>query len=149
MATKKKTTLDLVEDMRRYGDPQVIPVTNRKVRVKAVNAADLLREGKVPDILTPLVVKAVYQDVSDRELREFVGQPRAKIEDALAMADAVDYIVEKHLVSGAKLSELTPAEKRWIFRLVMGSAESLVNFRLDETSDVESVPESDEVQSTS
>lgn len=143
---KEKTILELIEDMRRYGDPQTLPVTFRKVRVRSADAKALLKEGNLPDILTPMVVKSVYQDISDRELREFLGKPVTKVEDALAMADAIDYVVEKHLVSGAKPGDLTPAEKRWVFRLVMGSAESLVTFRLDETPDVESVPEGDEVQ---
>lgn len=145
---KEKTVLELIEDMHRYGDPQTLPVTMRKVRVKSADAKALLKEGNLPDILTPLVVKSIYQDLTDTELRKFLAEPRAKVEDALAMADAIDYVVEKHLVSGAKLSELTSAEKRWIFRLVMGSAESLVTFRLEEEPDVEPVPEGDEVRET-
>ena len=143
---KQMSMVELLEQMKRYGNPQTMPATGREIRVRSVDAADLLREGKLPDILTPLVVKSIYQDLSDREVREFLGQPRVGVEDALAMLEAIDFIVEKTLVSGAKPSDLTLEEKRWIFRLAMGPAELLVTFRFDQTVDVESVAEGNEVR---
>lgn len=149
--TKKKSPrqiTDILQDMPTKGIEHKIPGTDRLVHLRTIDAPKLLRSGKVPDILTPLVVRAVYQDVSDREVREFMKKPGANVEEALQMAEAIDYIVENAIVSGAKVSDLTMGERRWIFRLAMGEAELLATFRYDEDADVESVDESNEVQQT-
>lgn len=145
MAKKELTEVELLEQMKRYGNPQIIPGTKRQVRVKTLEARELLADTKMPDILTPLVIKSVYQDLSDREVREFLGQPKVGVVEALALMDSIDYIVEKALVSGAKPSDLTLAEKRWVFRLVMTPAELLISFHYDEDPDVGAVDEGENV----
>lgn len=147
MAAKKKekTQLELLEHMKRYGDPQTLPRTGRQVHLRTVNTKELLADDKLPDILTPLIVKSVYMDLTDNELRQFVEQQKGSKKEALDLLDSIDYVVTKTIVSGAKLDDLTLAEKRWVFRLVMGPAELLINFRLDEESDVEPVDEGEDV----
>jgi hypothetical protein len=135
-----------LSDMHSRGIEQTMPGTNRTIRIRHLDAVHMLREGKMPDILTPLVIKSVYQDVSDRELREFLGAHKGSADDALSFAETVDYVVSKSIADGTKLDSLTMNEKRWIFRLAMGPAELLLNFRDDEDADVESVDEGDEVQ---
>lgn len=152
MATKKvekqKTQVELLSEMHSRGTAQKIPGTDRIVRLRALDAPTLLREGKVPDILTPLVTKAIYQDLSDRELRDFVGQAKGSTQEALALVDAMDFVAEKGIADNTKVKELTLGEKRWIFRLVMGPAEMLVTFRYDSDADVEPVVEVEDVQPT-
>lgn len=137
-----------IDHMNRYGTEQILPGTGRRVKLRSLDAESLLRDGKMPDLLTPLVIKSVYQELSDRELREFVGSQRGSIPEALSLLETIDFVVEKTLVSGATTKSLTLAEKRWIFRLVMGPAELLITFRLDETPDVEPMDEGDEVRAT-
>jgi hypothetical protein len=143
---KKFSGAEQIDKMNKEGLEQVMPGTDRVLKIRTLDTPALLRSGKVPDILTPLVVKSIYQDLSDRELRDFLGQKHSNPQDALAMLDAVDYVVEKSVVSGAKVQDLTLAEKRWIFRLAMGPAELLITFRFDSEPDVESVAEGDEVR---
>lgn len=143
---KKFDGASLLESMNRFGIEQTMPGTGRKVKLRTLDAESLLQEGKMPDLLTPLVVKSIYQELSDRELREFVGGVKSTPLEALALIETMDFVVGKTLVSGATLKSLTLAEKRWIFRLVLGPAELLITFRLDETPDVESVAEGDEVR---
>lgn len=138
--------LKLLQEMREKGIEQRIPGTDRIVRLRVLDAPALLREGKMPDILTPLVIRSVYQDLEDEQVREFLGQPKSSVSDALSFLEAIDYVCEKTIMDGTSLSDLTPAEKRWIFRLVMGPAEILITFRYEPELDVEGVDEGDEVR---
>lgn len=135
-STKKSTASELMHEMLTKGAEQKIPGTDRVVRVRTVDAPTLLRSGKVPDILTPLVMKTIYTELSDKELREFLRTGKDTVVDALAMADALNFIAKESLMDGTKVEELTMGEKRWLFRLAMGPAELLINFRYDEDADV-------------
>lgn len=146
--TQEKTIPELLQEMKAKGIEHKIPATDRVVRLRTLDAPALLKEGKMPDILTPLVIKSVYQEVSDREMREFLGQKHTGAEDALKMIEAMDYVVQKSITDGTKPEDLTLGEKRWIFRLAMGPAELLVTFRYDEDADVESVDEGEDLPQT-
>lgn len=151
MAKKTEKTLTPAEQLKLIqsgGVEQTMPGTGRVVKLRNLNAKDLLQDAKLPDILTPLVVKSVYQDTTDREIRELLGNQRSGTDDALKMLDTIDYVVGKAIADGTKVDDLTLAEKRWIFRLALGPAELLITFRLDEESDVEPVAEGDKVQPT-
>lgn len=143
---KKQTPLELLREMRLHGVEQKLPGTQRIVKLRAVDAPTLLREGKMPDILTPLVVKSIYQELSDTELRAFLGDARSGIDDALTMLDTIEFVVQSCIMDDTEVQDLTLAEKRWIFRLVMGPAELLITFRWEEELDVEHLAEGDEVQ---
>lgn len=136
-------TWQKVAVMRAQGVEQTLGTSGRVVRLRAVEPAALLRKGNVPDILTPLLIKSVYQPLDDPELREFLDTPLGKIEDALAMADTLDLIASVAIADGTKVEELSLSEKRWIFRLVLSPAEFLVTFRYQPLADVELVDESE------
>jgi hypothetical protein len=147
----KKQPMEYAErlhEMRLKGTEYKVPGTNRIVRLRALDAPTLLREGKLPDILTPLVVKSVYQELTDREMKEFVGAQRGNAQEALNMIDAMDFVVKKSIADGTKIEDLTLAEKRWIFRMAMGPAELLITFRYDKELDVEPVAEGEDLRET-
>ena len=144
---KEQTPVERLAEMNSKGIEQTMPGTGRVVRIRTVNSVDLLRSGNVPDILTPLIVKSVYQELNDNDTRRFLENAKDKVEDALARADALDFICEKAIADGTKVKDLTIGEKRWIFRLVLGPAELLITFRLEQEPDVEAVDESQDVQS--
>jgi hypothetical protein len=143
---KKLTPVEALEEMKSRGTEIEIPGTGRLVRLRTLDAESLLREGKIPDILTPLVIKSVYEELSDREVRSVLAQSRGSKEDALAMMEAIEFVAEKSIADSTKVKGLTLGEKRWIFRLAMEPAELLVTFRYDPNADVEPVVEGDEVQ---
>lgn len=144
----KATIPERLKEMRSKGYEVSLPYTERKIRLKAVDAPTLLRAGNIPDMLTPLVTKTIYEDLKDREIRDFLTVNRGDVKEALDLADAVDFIVKHTIADGTKVEDLTPAEKRWVFRLVMEPAEYLVTFREDEDVDVGPVATGDEVQQT-
>ena len=140
------TELELLKEMKERGIEQIIPGTNRLIRLKTVDAQSFLRSGNMPDILTPLVVRSVYADLSDDEVRSFLGKPKESIPDAIALLDTIDFVCTKTIMDGTPLEELTLGEKRWIFRLVMSPAELLISFRYDPELDVEFVDEVEDVR---
>ena len=143
---KDQTIAERVGEMNSKGWTQIMPGTNREIRLRTVDCVELLREGKVPDILTPLIVKSVYQELGDSDTRRYLEASREKVEDAISLADSIDFICTKAITDGTKVKDLTMAEKRWIFRLVLGPAELLVTFRLEQDDDVEIVDEGQDVQ---
>lgn len=146
---KQQKPVDFVEgqrEMRAKGIEQIIPGTQRVVRLRTLDSATLLREGKMPDILTPLVVKSVYQDLTDNEVRKFVEKERGNPAEALEFIDVLDFVASKSIADGTRVEDLTIPEKRWIFRLAMGAAELLIFFRYEPESDVAVVDESEDVQ---
>lgn len=143
---KEKTTPELLAEMNSRGIEFKIPGSDRIVRIRNLDAPTLLREGKMPDILTPLVIKSIYQEISDKEIRDFLGQNKTSANDALALLETIDFVVERVLVDGAKVKDLTLGEKRWLFRVAMEPAELLVTFRYDPNDDVADMDESGEVR---
>ena len=140
------TTVDRLREMHSRGVEQVLPNTERKIRLRTVDAVELLRENKMPDILTPLVMSTIYDETTNvRALREFTAQDRGSREAALDMVDALDFVVAKAIADDTKVSELTLPEKKWIFQLALGPAQILANFRQEQESDVEALAEGNEV----
>lgn len=125
--------------MRLTGWEQIIPTTGRRVRLRTIEPADLLRSGECPDILTPLVLRCIYQELTDRELREWLEKPLAQVDDALKYMEMLDLVVAKGIADDTVVSALSLGEKKWIFRFVLGTAEILVTFRYEPQSDVATV----------
>lgn len=148
MAKKPVVSIsDKLRDMRKNGAVQVLPGTHRTIRLRSVDATDLLRENKMPEILTPLVVSTIYEESSNpRKYRDYLAQDRGSIEGAVEFLDSVEFIVKKAIADDTKVEELTLPEKKWIFQLALGPAELLTNFRLTEESDVETVADGEELQ---
>lgn len=143
-----QTTAMAIQAMRENGVEHTIPTTERVLLLRSLEPADLLRDGKMPDLLTPLVVRSVYEDVSDKAVVDYLEGVRTTKEEALAFLDSLDYIARKSIMDGTKVEDLILSEKRWIFRLVMGPAEFLATFRYEPPSNVELVDEGDEVLET-
>lgn len=140
---------DNLQTLQSSGIEQVMPGTHRKVKLRQVSVEELVRENKMPDILTPLIISAVYTDLGGRHIQDYLSQDRGSVEGATQLLDSINFIVSKALVDPKQLSELTLPEKKWIFQLVLGPAEFLANFRLEQEPDVESVAEGEDVQQAS
>ena len=140
--------------MRERGVLQTLP-SGRVVRLRTVTPDRLLRAGKVPDILTPLVIKMIYEEVANEELDAFLAA-KTKIADALATVESLRVVCEAGLLdprvvdasTGSALADdeisiddLTLAERGWIFKLVFQSTEVLQRFRLGQAPDVDAVPD--------
>lgn len=140
--------VELIAQMREKGVEQMLPPTERKILLRSLDVETLLLQGKVPDILTPLVIKSVYQDMDDDSLIDFLKAKEVSVGEAIKHLEAIDYVVELCIADDTRVKDLTIGERRWIFRLVMMPAEILVTFRFQPFADVESLPEGDQVRET-
>lgn len=142
----KKNIPERLKIMRKEGYPVTLPHTERKIKLRAVEAKSLLLENKMPDLLTPLVIKAVYSDLTGDDMKNFLNKTGEEVKEALDFAESIDYICSLAIADDTPLEDLVSSEKRWVFRLVLGPAELLVTFREDEDADVGTVAEGERIQ---
>jgi hypothetical protein len=146
-AAVKVSIPERLREMKARGIEQVLPGTDRVIRLRSVQAVDLLKEDKMPDILTPLIMSQIYdENQNPRGLRDFTTQDRGGRADALKMVEALDFIAEKSIADDTKVEDLLLSEKKWIFQLALGPAQILANFRSEQEPGVEALAEGDEVQ---
>jgi hypothetical protein len=134
---------DKMKVMKRDGWEQTL-TSGRTVRLRALEPHVLLRDGDCPDLLTPMLIRSLYEG-QDAAAREFLQAPLPGTAEALAFVDAIDRIVAKSLADGTDVADLTIGEKKWIFRLALGGAELLISFRLQPQGDVAIVEEGEPV----
>lgn len=147
-APKVKEEFDipaLLKEMRNKGIEQEMLDTGRKIRLRHLDAGELLADNKMPDELTPLVVRSVYDDIGDDIIMKHLKKERTTRDEALAHIATLNYIAGKAIMDDTKVEDLTLQEKRWIFRLVMGPADTLATFRLRQDPDVGSVDSGEDV----
>lgn len=139
--------------MREQGVPQTL-LSGRKVKMRAVTPDKLLRGGRVPDILTPLVLKMLKGEVENEEIDNFYGQERDEVKDNLAMIDSVNVVCEAALVyprvvdmpegdDEISIDDLSLTDRFWIFKLAFQPAEVLSRFRLESLANVDSSADSE------
>jgi hypothetical protein len=122
--------------------------TGRRVRLRTLEPDMLLREGDIPDVLTPLLLRSLYGDDRNQAVKEFLEQPFGTKEDAFAYVEMLNLICAKSICDSTKVEELTLAEKRLIFRFGLGSSELLTEFVYKPPPVVAAVAEVNDVPST-
>jgi hypothetical protein len=132
--------------MREQGWEQTFS-TGRRVRLRTLEPDMLLKDGDIPDVLTPLLLRSLYGDDRNTAVKEFMDQPFGTKEDAFAYVEMLNLICAKSICDGTKVEELTLAEKRLVFRFALGCSELLVEFEYKPPPDVASVAQGDDVPS--
>jgi hypothetical protein len=134
----QEPTIPTVEELKRAydeGTPQTL-LSGLQVQMRSVRPELLLRSGKLPDILTPIVLKTLYESATE-ELDAYLFDQREQAEDALKMIEGVDAVCEQALVDPSIVPYLSLNDRMWIFKLAFMPAEVLSRFRLGQTRDVE------------
>jgi hypothetical protein len=132
--------------MRESGWEQTFS-TGRRVRLRTLEPDMLLKDGDIPDVLTPLLLRSLYGDDRNTAVKEFMDQPLGTKQDAFAYVEMLNLICAKSICDGTKVEELTLAEKRLVFRFALGSSELLVEFEYKPPPDVASVAQGNDVPS--
>lgn len=145
-----------IDDLRRAyeeGVPQTL-LSGVEVQMRPVRPDALLISGKIPDILTPLVLgmlfpqeqgkEQVFPDEVRNPVDDFLQKERAKAADAVEFVRAVDAVCEAALLDPSIVPYLSLADRMWIFRLAFMPAEVLSTFRLGQAADVGAVDGSQE-----
>jgi hypothetical protein len=126
-----------------------LPVSRRLVRLRTVRPDMLLRRGKIPDILTSLVVDLIYGKATNDEIIAFLG-PREQAEEAVEMMESLRVVCEAGLIEPRVVDEpiaddeiaiddIEYADRGYIFKLVFAPAEALSRFRHKPKTDVDAV----------
>jgi len=132
--------------MREEGVQQTL-LSGRVVRLRTVTPDRLLKTGRVPDILTPIVTKMLFEEVDNDELNEFI-KPRDNVADNLAMIEGLNVVCQAGMLyprivdnpqaeDEISIDDLTLADRGWVFKLVFQPAEVLARFRIESLGDVE------------
>lgn len=128
---------------RMEGELVTLPSTGRKVRIKAVKPAELLRLGDIPDVLADLVISFLYGAISEEQYTEFFS-PKEKREQAIALIESLRIVCTCSLldpmISDEEgfstdtiiIDDLEDSEQRFIFDLAMMGATSLRSFRKEQ-----------------
>lgn len=140
---------------REEGVPQLL-LSGIVVRMRSVTPDMLLKTGRIPDVLTPLVMKMLFPPKEEDNYRfpdevdNFVFTQRDEQAETLEMIRSVDYVVKAALVyprvvdkptqeDEIAVEDLELRDRFWIFRLALMPAEVLSTFRLQPQGDVEAV----------
>lgn len=144
--------------MREQGVWQTL-LSGTPVRMRIVTPDMLLAGGSMPDILSPLVTKMIFEYVEGFELDGFIAQ-REEAKHALEVVKSLNLVckaalLEPRIVDTPQADDeicaedLTLADRGWIFKLAFQSAEFLKTFRNEPARDVEAAPDSEgDVQPT-
>lgn len=122
-----------------------------EVLVRPVTPDGLLRAGKVPDTLTPLVMEILYERNADKInniLDEFVKKPRESLEETLEMLGSLDVVARASLVNPDQVSLLTFTDRGFLFRLAFLPAEVLSRFRRKQAGNVDGVDQGEPLPQT-
>lgn len=144
--------LPTIDELRRAyeeGLEQTL-LSGVKVVMRPVRADMLLVSGKMPDILTPLVMRMLFgaqpddvefPDEIEDPVMHYLSKTRAKAQEAVEFVRSVDAVCEAALVDPSIVPYLSLSDRLWIFKLAFIPAEVLSRFRDEPRRDVETVPD--------
>lgn len=131
-----------IEELKRAYDegiPQTL-ISGIEVKMRAVRPDVLLRAGTLPDILTPIVIKSLYEDVSEK-LDAYLFTERDEVQETLDMVRGVDAVCAAALIDPSVVPYLDLSDRMWIFKLAFMPAAVLSTFRYEPNRDVEGAPD--------
>lgn len=133
-----------VEELKRAYDEGLEQelISGVKVKMHSVRIEDLLRKGNLPDILTPIVIKTLFED-THKERDAYLFAPRQESEDTLKMIAGVDAVCEAALIDPSVVPYLSLSDRMWIFKLAFMPAAVLSTFRFRQEGDVETEGDSE------
>lgn len=126
-----------IEELRRIyeeGIPQKL-ISGIEVRLHPIQIEKLLEGGDVPDALSNIMLKALYQDVTE-ELNEFALTERKTQSEAMELIRSIDLVCNAVLLDPGIVPYLSLTDRLWIFKLAFYPAEVLSRFRNEPAFDV-------------
>lgn len=138
------SVVDRIRLMREQGWEHTLD-SGRIVRLRTLEPHMLLADDMCPDILTPYLVKSLYEVGSHSPTAADFEVDLEDRKRAIEYAAMLDYIAAKSLADDTDAAELTLAEKKLIMKFALAGAELLVNFRYPAKVDVDAVEEVNDV----
>lgn len=137
----KLPTIDELRKIYEEGLPQTL-LSGIEVYMRPVRADVLLASGKVPDILTPLVINMLFPPKREAdefvdEVGDFVSKPRDETKEALEFIKAANVVCEAALIDPSIVPYLSLSDRLWIFKLAFMPVAVLSTFRIKPRRNVE------------
>jgi hypothetical protein len=134
---------------RERGELIQLPYSGYIVRIRTVRPDELLKLGKIPQILTTLLLEEIYGKGEDNKYEKFL-EDNETTEEALAMLESlrvacVAGMVEPKIVDNPtqdneiSIDDIELSDRAYIFRLVFAPSDALSRFRYKPPSDVDVV----------
>lgn len=131
---------------REEGELIQLPFSGNLVRIRAVRPDSLLRLGKIPQVLTGLVLDLLYDRGEDDQFEKFLSTPGNQ-DEAMNMIESLRIVCTAGLVSPRvvdnptkddeiSIDDIDLGDRSFIFRLVFAPVEALTTFRPRSPSDV-------------
>lgn len=131
---------------REQGELIQLPFCGRFIRLRTVRPDSLLRLGKIPNVLTTLVLNMLYDRDEDDQFEKFLANSETR-EQAIDMVESLRVVCTAGMVSPRivdnpteddeiSIDDLDLGDRAFIFRLVFAPAEALSRFRAESPSDV-------------
>lgn len=131
-----------IEELKRaYDEGELIPlISGIPVQMRSVRPEVLLRSGKLPNILTPIIIKMLYEDVSEK-LDAYLFTERDEAAETLEMIAGVDAVCEAALLDSSIVPYLSLSDRMWVFKLALLPAAVLSTFRQQQDGNVDGAPD--------
>lgn len=134
---------------REQGELIQLPYSGYIVRIRTVKPDMLLKLGKIPQVLTTLVVDMIYDRGEEDKFEKFLSANETA-EEAREMLESlrvvcVAGVIEPKIVDNPtkddeiSIEDIDLADRSFIFRLVFAPSEALSRFRYEPPSDVDVV----------
>jgi hypothetical protein len=134
---------------REEGELIQLPYSGYLVRIRTVRPDALLRLGKIPQVLTTLMLDLIYDRGEDDQFEKFLTTPEDQ-QEAINMLDSLKIVCTAGLISPKIVDEpvgddeitiedMDLGDRSFIFRLVFAPAEALSRFRPGSPADVDVV----------
>lgn len=134
---------------REEGELIQLPFSGNLVRIRTVRPDSLLRLGKIPQVLSSLVLDIIYDKIEDNRFEQFlsVGEREDEAKEMLeslrivCVAGFVSPKIVENPQSDDEISidDIDLGDRSFIFRLVFAPVEALSTFRYKSPSDVDVV----------
>lgn len=134
---------------RERGELVQLPYSGYIVRIRTVRPDELLKLGKIPQVLTTLLLEEIYGKGEDDKYEKFLSEnetPQAALEmlESLRVACVAGMVEPKVVENPTRddeiaIDDIELADRAYIFRLVFAPSEALHRFRYQPPSDVDVV----------
>lgn len=127
---------------RQEGDPYRLP-SGRVALLAPVSIMSLMRQGSIPDLLTPFAASLIFEEKEVEELSGEEAAAAAELAEIVCRAAFRQPVIvdEPQAENEISLDDLDDTEKAWVMQVMIQPLGVLRKFREKQAADVATVPD--------
>jgi hypothetical protein len=141
--TDTRPTIAELIRIHEEGIPQTL-LSGVEVRMRPARLDVLLESGDIPDILTPMLIKGLYESIAE-DVNDFAMEPQQNKKEIIERIRAMDAVGRSVLIEPDQIQYLSLGDRMWLFKLAFMPAEVLSRFRLQSAALVDDAQQGYEV----